>query len=143
MAYDTDAELNELRRRRIQQLQEMQSGQSVNGAFAAQQQEQERREQERSGSPAIVDPGSPGAAGTNPTGETGCRLRGRATGDRARCSGRLQRQIDDPTLRALLERIMPGATRNQYHPAVTRAGRQNRWRIVEKVWRGSCGCSRS
>ncbi len=109
MAYDTDAELNELRRRRIQQLQEMQSGQSVNaGAFAAQQQEQERREQERSEIlRRLLTPEARERLGRIRLAKPDVASAVEQQVIALAASGRLQRQIDDPTLRALLERIMP------------------------------------
>jgi programmed cell death protein 5 len=109
MAYDTDAELNELRRRRIQQLQEMQSGQAANaGAYAAQQQEQERREQERSEIlRRLLTPEARERLGRIRLAKPDVAAAVEQQVIALAASGRLQRQIDDATLRSLLERIMP------------------------------------
>jgi len=109
MAYGDDAELAELRRRRMQQLQEMQSSEAVNSqAYAAQDAEMARREQERTEIlRRILTPEAR---------ERLARIR-LAKPDVASAveqqlialaaSGRIQRAIDDATLRALLERIAP------------------------------------
>ena len=109
MSYGDDPELAELRRRRMQQLQEMQSGDAANSAaFAAQDAERQRREAERSEAlRRILTPDARERLG---------RIR-LAKPDVANAveqqllslaaSGRIQRPIDDPTLRALLERIAP------------------------------------
>ncbi|MFZ1023981.1 MAG: DNA-binding protein [Thermoplasmata archaeon] len=109
MAYDTDAELNELRRRRIQQLQEMQSGQVANaGAFAAQQQDQDRREQERSEIlRRLLTPEARERLGRIRLAKPDVASAVEQQVIALAASGRLQRQIDDTTLRSLLERIMP------------------------------------
>ncbi|HTT35623.1 MAG TPA: DNA-binding protein [Thermoplasmata archaeon] len=108
-AYDGDAELSELRKRRVRELQEMQAGAAANPYVAqVQQAEQERREAERS--EVLRRLLTPEAR------ERLARIR-LAKPDVAQAveqqviglaaQGRLQRQIDDTTLRALLERIMP------------------------------------
>ncbi|MGP8159146.1 MAG: DNA-binding protein [Thermoplasmata archaeon] len=109
MAYGEDAELAELRRRRLQQLQEMQASESSNAqAYAAQDAERARRDQERSEilrrilTPearerlARIRLAKPDVAGAVEQ-----QLIALAA------SGRIQRAIDDVTLRALLERIAP------------------------------------
>jgi programmed cell death protein 5 len=110
MAYGDDSELAELRRRRLQQLQEMQASQEGAAAqsYAAQDAERARREQERTEilrrilTPearerlARIRLAKPDVAGSVEQ-----QLIALAA------SGRLQRAIDDPTLRALLERITP------------------------------------
>ena len=111
MAQGEDPELAELRRRRIRQLQESQGG-DPQGAYAAQAAAQEaemaRREAERAEILRRIL--SPEAR------ERLARIR-LAKPDVAAsveqqlislaASGRLQRQVDDATLRALLERLMP------------------------------------
>jgi programmed cell death protein 5 len=109
MAYGEDSELAELRRRRLQQLQEMQASESANAqVYAAQEAERARRDQERSEIlRRILTPEAR---------ERLARIR-LAKPDMAAAveqqlialaaSGRLQRAIDDTTLRALLERIAP------------------------------------
>ncbi|MHB1434955.1 MAG: DNA-binding protein [Thermoplasmata archaeon] len=110
MATGDEAELNELRRRRMRELQEMQyaAGGGQPGAYAAQQAEAERREAERSEAlRRILTPEARERLG---------RIR-LAKPDVAQsveqqllalaASGRLARAVDDPMLRSLLERIMP------------------------------------
>ena len=107
VAYDSDPELAELRRRRIQQLQENQA--PVNPAYAsAQQAEMERREAERA---EILR-----RAMTPEARERLGRIRlakpevAQAVEQQVMAlaaTGRLARPLDDATLRALLERIMP------------------------------------
>ncbi len=109
MSYSEDAELDELRRRRLRQLQEMQASESANAqAYAAQEAEMARRDQERSEVLRRIL--------TTEARERLGRIR-LAKPDVAAtveqqlialaASGRIQRPIDDPTLRALLERIAP------------------------------------
>ncbi len=109
MAYAEDSELDELRRRRLRQLQEMQASESVNAqAYAAQEAERNRHDQERSEILRRIL--------TTEARERLGRIR-LAKPDIAAAveqqlialaaSGRIQRPIDDPTLRALLERIAP------------------------------------
>jgi programmed cell death protein 5 len=111
MAYDGDAELQELRRRRTRELQEMQGQGAISPdayAQAAQQAELQRREAERAevlrrlltpearerlGRIRLAKPDVANAVEQQVIGLA--------------ASGRLARQIDDATLRALLERIMP------------------------------------
>ena len=112
MAYDGDAELAELRKRKMREIQDMQAAGVGGGgsayAAAAQQAESERREAERTELlRRVLTPEARERLG---------RIR-LAKPDVAQAveqqvlslavSGRLQRQIDDATLRALLERIMP------------------------------------
>ena len=109
MAYGEDAELAELRRRRMRQIQDMQMSEGANAqAYAAQEAEMARREQERAEvlrrilTPearerlARIRLAKPDVAGAVEQ-----QLIALAA------SGRIQRAIDDPTLRALLERIAP------------------------------------
>jgi programmed cell death protein 5 len=109
MAYGEDAELAELRRRRMQQLQQMQQSEAANAqAYAAQEAELARRDAERSEILRRIL--------TTEARERLGRIR-LAKPDVAAAveqqlialaaSGRIQRQIDDATLRSLLERIAP------------------------------------
>ncbi|HEV2230830.1 MAG TPA: DNA-binding protein [Thermoplasmata archaeon] len=109
MAFESDSELAELRRRRLKEIEQMQSGASPNAqAYAAQQAEMDRREAERAEAlRRILTPEARERLG---------RIR-LAKPDVAQAveqqvialaqSGRLQRAIDDATLRVILERIMP------------------------------------
>ncbi len=109
MAYGDDSELEELRRRRMRQIQDMQSSEAANAqAYAAQEAEMARRDQERSEilrrilTPearerlARIRLAKPDVAGSVEQ-----QLIALAA------SGRIQRAVDDATLRALLERIAP------------------------------------
>jgi len=109
MAYGEDSELAELRRRRMQQIQEMQSSESATAqSYAAQEADMARRDQERTEilrrilTPearerlARIRLAKPDVAGAVEQ-----QLIALAA------SGRIQRAIDDATLRALLERIAP------------------------------------
>ncbi len=109
MAYGEDPELAELRRRRLRQLQEMQQSEAANAqAMAAQDAEMARRDAERSeilrriltaearerlGRIRLAKP------------EVAAAVEQQLIALAA--SGRIQRPIDDATLRALLERIAP------------------------------------
>ena len=111
MAYQEDPELTALRQRRARQLQEMQARETAGVdpmAVAQQNAEAQRREAERfEVMRRLLTPEAR---------ERLARIR-LAKPDVANAieqqimslaaSGRLQRQIDDGTLRALLERIMP------------------------------------
>jgi programmed cell death protein 5 len=113
MPADSDQELSELRRRRMREIQDTQmsgvgGNLNVNAAYAAQQAEIERREAERAELlRKVLTPEARERLG---------RIR-LAKPDVAQAveqqvlslavSGRLARPIDDPTLRALLERVMP------------------------------------
>jgi programmed cell death protein 5 len=109
MAYGEDSELAELRRRRMRQIQDMQVSDATNSqAYAAQEAEMQRRDQERSEILRRIL--------TTEARERLARIR-LAKPDVASAveqqlialaaSGRIQRAIDDATLRALLERIAP------------------------------------
>jgi len=109
MAHGEDAELNELRRRRMRQIQEMQQSESSNAqAYAAQEAEMARRESERSEilrriltTEARERLGRIRLAKPDVAASVEQQLIALAA------SGRIQRQIDDTTLRSLLERIAP------------------------------------
>jgi programmed cell death protein 5 len=109
MAYSEDPELAELRRRRARQIQEMQGADLANSQMAAAQEaELQRRESERT--EVLRRILTPDAR------ERLARIR-LAKPDVASsveqqlialaASGRIQRAVDDATLRALLERIAP------------------------------------
>lgn len=109
MAYGEDPELAELRRRRMRQIQDSQVSDAANAqAYAAQEAEMARREQERTEILRRIL--------TTEARERLARIR-LAKPDVAAAveqqlialaaSGRIQRAIDDATLRALLERIAP------------------------------------
>ena len=107
----SDPELAELRRRRLQQLQDMQMAQNPAAnaaAYAQQQAERDRREAERSEAlRRVMTPearerlGRIRLAKPDVAGAVEQQVLSLAA------SGRLTRPIDDVTLRALLERIMP------------------------------------
>ncbi len=109
MAYNDDPELSELRRRRLRQIQEMQGSELVNAqAVAAQEAEFQRRDQERAEIlRKILTPDARERLGrirlAKP--DVAAAVEQQLIGLAA--SGRLQRVVDDPTLRSLLERIAP------------------------------------
>jgi programmed cell death protein 5 len=109
MAMSDDTELDELRRRKIQQLQEMQAQEAASAqAYAAQEAEMRRRDSERSEVlRRILTPEARERLGrirlAKPDVAAGVEQQLIALA----ASGRIQRQVDDATLRALLERIAP------------------------------------
>jgi len=109
MAQSDDAELAELRRRRLQQLQEMQTSDVVNSqAYAAQEAEMRRRDAERTEIlRRILTPDARERLGrirlAKPDVATAVEQQLIALA----ASGRLPRAVDDATLRSLLERIAP------------------------------------
>jgi programmed cell death protein 5 len=109
MSYDGDPELAELRKRRLREIESMQSqGLPSAPAYSAQQAEAERRESERAEVlRRILTPEARERLGrirlAKPDVATAVEQQVIALAQ----SGRLQRAIDDPTLRAILERIMP------------------------------------
>jgi programmed cell death protein 5 len=110
MAYDNDPELTELRRRRLQQLQEMQAAQTNESAsaYASQQAEMERRDAERAEIlRRILTPEARERLGRIRLAKPEVAQAIEQQVLSLAASGRLQRQIDDATLRALLERLMP------------------------------------
>lgn len=107
MAYDGDPELAELRRRRIQQLQESQ-GASVNPYAAAQQAEVDRREAERAEMlRRVMTPEARERLGRIRLAKPEVAQAVEQQVMALAATGRLARPLDDATLRALLERIMP------------------------------------
>lgn len=111
MAYDSDAELAELRKRRLRQIQEMQS-QSAGGpdpyAMAAQQAEMQRREAERAEVlRRLLTPEARERLGRIRLAKPDVANSVEQQIINLAAAGRLNRQVDDATLRALLERIMP------------------------------------
>ncbi|MGI0130277.1 MAG: DNA-binding protein [Thermoplasmata archaeon] len=109
MAQGEDSELTELRRRRLQQLQQQQMSESVNPqAYAAQEAEVQRREQERADAlRRILTPEARERLGRIRLAKPDIAQSVEQQLLQLAASGRLQRQVDDATLRALLERIMP------------------------------------
>ncbi|HTW40411.1 MAG TPA: DNA-binding protein [Thermoplasmata archaeon] len=109
MAQGDDSELNELRRRRLQQLQQQQMQESVNPqAYAAQEAEMARREAERADAlRRILTPEARERLGRIRLAKPDVAASVEQQLLQLAASGRLQRQVDDATLRSLLERIMP------------------------------------
>ena len=106
MAYDGDPELAELRRRRVQQLQEMQTGQG--NAYAAQQAEMERRESERAEIlRRVLTPEARERLGRIRLAKPEVAQAVEQQVIALAAAGRIARPLDDATLRALLERLMP------------------------------------
>lgn len=106
MAYEGDAELGELRRRRMRELESMQASAQINAA--AQQAEVERRDSERQEIlRKVLTPEARERLGrirlAKP--DVAAAVEQQVIGLAA--SGRLARAVDDATLRALLERLMP------------------------------------
>jgi programmed cell death protein 5 len=105
-----DAELEELRRRRLQQLQDMQGTTDLGAAqaYAQQEAEMQRRDAERAEIlRRILTPEARERLGrirlAKPEVANGVEQQLISLAS----SGRLQRQVDDASLRALLERVMP------------------------------------
>jgi len=112
MAYDGDPELAELRKRRLREIQEMQSaGQGVSpysAQAAAQQAEMDRRESERAEIlRRVLTPEARERLGRIRLAKPEVAQAVEQQVFSLAASGRLQRAIDDTTLRALLERISP------------------------------------
>ncbi len=109
MAYDSDAELEELRKRRIREIQEMQASAMANpAAVSAQQAEQDRREAERQEIlRRVLTPEARERLGRIRLAKPEVAQAVEQQVLSLAVSGRLQRAIDDTTLRALLERIAP------------------------------------
>jgi programmed cell death protein 5 len=109
MAYNGDSELAELRKRRIREIQEMQAG--AGGApqyAAAQQAEAERRDAERAEVlRRVLTPEARERLGRIRLAKPEVAQAVEQQVFALAASGRLQRPIDDATLRALLERISP------------------------------------
>jgi programmed cell death protein 5 len=106
-----DSELAELRRRRLQQIQQMQASQNpeaMNAAYAQQQAERERRDAERSEAlRRIMTPEARERLGRIRLAKPEVAQAVEQQVLSLAASGRLQRAIDDTTLRAILERVMP------------------------------------
>jgi programmed cell death protein 5 len=110
MSYDGDPELAELRRRRVQQIQEMQGGGggAASAQYAAQQAEMERRDAERSEMlRRLLTPEARERLGRIRLAKPDIAQAVEQQVLALAAAGRLPRQIDDATLRALLERLMP------------------------------------
>ena len=108
MAYDGDPELAEIRRRRVQQIQDLQGGGATSAQYSAQQAEMERREAERSEMlRRILTPEARERLGRIRLAKPEIAQAVEQQVLALAAAGRLPRQIDDTTLRALLERLMP------------------------------------
>lgn len=109
MAMSDDAELAELRRRRLQQLQEMQASEGATAqAYAAQEAEMRRRDAERSEVlRRILTPEARERLGRIRLAKPDVAAAVEQQLIALAASGRIQRMVDDTTLRALLERIAP------------------------------------
>jgi programmed cell death protein 5 len=104
-----DAELEELRRRRLQQLQEMQApDQGAAMAYGQQEAEMQRREAERAELlRKIMTPEARERLGRIRLAKPDVANSVEQQLISLASTGRLQRQVDDATLRSLLERVMP------------------------------------
>jgi programmed cell death protein 5 len=105
-----DSELEELRRRRLQQLQEMQGPGDLAAAqaYAQQDAEMQRREAERAEIlRRILTPEARERLGRIRLAKPEVANSVEQQLISLASTGRLQRQIDDASLRALLERVMP------------------------------------
>ncbi|HTT73585.1 MAG TPA: DNA-binding protein [Thermoplasmata archaeon] len=109
MAAGGDPELAELRRRRMQQIQEMGAQQAVDAQqYAAQEAEYQRREAERAEIlRRILTPEARERLGRIRLAKPDVANAVEQQLIALAASGRIQRAIDDATLRALLERIAP------------------------------------
>ncbi len=109
MAYGEDAELEELRRRRVRQLQDMQQSEAMNAqAFAQQEADLARRDAERAEiMRRILTPEARERLGRIRLAKPEVAAAVEQQLIALAASGRIQRQIDDVTLRSLLERIAP------------------------------------
>jgi len=104
-----DAELDELRRRRLQQLQEMQAPDlGAAQAYSQQEAEMQRRESERAEIlRRILTPEARERLGRIRLAKPEVANSVEQQLIQLASTGRLQRQVDDQTLRSLLERVMP------------------------------------
>jgi len=109
MAYSEDSELAEIRRRRLQQLQQMQGADAATAqAYAQQDAEMQRREAERSEIlRRILTPEARERLGRIRLAKPEVAAAVEQQLIALAASGRIQRAVDDATLRALLERIAP------------------------------------
>ncbi len=109
MSYSDDPELGELRRRRLQQLQQSQTQEAAQAqAFAAQEAEMARRDQERQEIlRRILTPEARERLGRIRLAKPDVAASVEQQLIALAASGRIQRAVDDVTLRALLERIAP------------------------------------
>jgi len=109
MAPTDDPELAELRRRRVQQLQDLSAQEGVNAqAYAAQEAEMARRDAERQEIlRRILTPEARERLGRIRLAKPEVANSVEQQLIALAASGRIQRAVDDATLRALLERIAP------------------------------------
>lgn len=117
MAYDEDAELEELRRRRLAQLQSQAAGGQDPAYVAAQQAEMERRQSEQHEIlRRLLTPEARERLGRIRLAKPDVAAAVEQQVMQLAAAGRLRRQIDDATLRSLLERLMP----TKREPTITR-----------------------
>ena len=109
MAYSEDSELTELRRRRLQQLQQQGAQEAATAqAYAAQEAEIARRDAERAEIlRRILTPEARERLGRIRLAKPEVANAVEQQLIALAASGRIQRAVDDATLRALLERIAP------------------------------------
>ena len=109
MAYSEDPELSEIRRRRTQQIQQAQTQEVAQSqAFSAQEAEMQRRESERQEIlRRILTPEARERLGRIRLAKPDVAASVEQQLIALAASGRIQRAVDDATLRALLERIAP------------------------------------
>jgi programmed cell death protein 5 len=109
MPSEEESELAELRRRRLREIESMQSGPAATSAqFDAQQAEVERREAERAEAlRRVLTPEARERLGRIRLAKPEVAQSVEQQVLALAATGRLQRPVDDPTLRAILARIMP------------------------------------
>lgn len=109
MVTDEEAELNELRRRRVREIESMQSPATLGpSAFDAQQAEMDRRQAERAEAlRRILTPEARERLGRIRLAKPDVAQAVEQQVLALAATGRLPRAIDDATLRAILGRIMP------------------------------------
>lgn len=108
MAFDSDPELAELRKRRMRELEAGNAPAGIPPAYAAQQAEAERREAERAEVlRRLLTPEARERLGRIRLAKPDVAAAVEQQVIALAQSGRLQRMIDDTTLRAILERLMP------------------------------------